>query len=397
MIKSSILWLHKWLGIITGIIVLILSLSGCVYTFQDELKLWAYPEKYFIKDTVQTASPLPLSTLLSSAQHSLEKGQKITRVDLYPAKDRTWVFRAMKTDDSAFGHWNYYIYYKRVFVNPYTGSVQQVEDAKTEFFQLVLQLHLNLLLGKKYGHTLVSWSVALFVLILLSGVVLWWPKKWKGKNLRRSFWIDTKVKWKRLNHDLHNVVGFYCLFFALVFAITGLVFAFPAFKKNYIAAFNLLQTKERVQQKHTSTALPAPYLNVQDNALVYSLQQYPQAEMLSIRLKKDTLREMDIQVRRYEARSGVFDWLYFDKKEGSLKEIKSSSQLRYGDKLSALNFDIHTGSIGGMGTKIIAFMASLCCASLPVTGYIIWFNKNKKRKKKAKKKSYQHHVDKCCE
>ena len=393
MIKSSILWLHKWLGIITGIIVFILSITGCIYTFQDELKLWAYPEKYFIPLVDSSSDPLPLSTLLHNAQHSLDEGQKISRIDLYPAKDRTWVFRAMKTDETAFGHWNYFLYYKRVFINPYTGKVLQVENTKTEFFQLVLQLHLNLLLGKKYGHALVSWSTALFIVILLSGIVLWWPKKWKGKNLRRSFWVDTKVKWKRLNHDLHNVIGFYSLFIALAFAITGLAFAFPGFKKTYIATFNLFQQEATSKTLAVPTPIPLAYEKFQDNSLHYSLKNYPQAEMLSIRLKKETEQEVDIQIRRYEKRSGVFNWLYFDSKEASLKQIKTGDNLRFGDKLGSLNYDIHTGSIGGLGTKIIAFIASLFCASLPITGYIIWLNKSKKTKRK---KSYQHNVNKHC-
>lgn len=382
MIKSSILWLHKWLGIITGIVVCILSLTGCIYTFQDEIKLWAYPEKYYIAHADNATAPLPLSTLLSNAQSSLENNQKITRVDLYPAKDRTWIFRAIKTDEEAFGHWNYFRYYKRVFINPYTGEVQQVENTKTEFFQLVLQLHLNLLLGKKYGHALVSWSTALFIIILLSGIVLWWPKKWKGKNFRRSFWVDTKVKWKRLNHDLHNVIGFYSLFIALAFAITGLAFAFPGFKKTYIDTFNLFQKEATSTKLPVPTPIPLAYEKFQDNALHYSLKNYPQAEMLSIRLKKETEPEIDIQIRRYEKRSGVFDWLYFDKKRAALKQIKSGENLRLGDKLGTLNYDIHTGSIGGLTTKIIAFTISLFCASLPITGYIIWLNKSKKAKKK---------------
>ncbi|MDR2273798.1 MAG: PepSY domain-containing protein [Sphingobacterium sp.] len=381
MIKSSILWLHKWLGICSGIVVFILSITGCIYTFQDELKLWAYPEKYFIDTADVSSSPLPLSTLLSNAQASLEDGQKISRVDLYPAKDRTWVFRAMQTDENAFGHWNYFNYYKRIFINPYTGEVKQVENTKAEFFQLVLQLHLNLLLGKKYGHAVVSWSTALFVVILLTGIVLWWPKKWKGKNFRRSIWLDTKVKWKRLNHDLHNVLGFYSLFFALAFAVTGLAFAFPGFKKTYVATFNLFQQEKASKTPTQPTAVPLVYQQFQDNALYYSLKNYPQAEMLSIRVKKDTAQEMDIQIRRFEKRSGVFNWLYFDKKEASLKHTKSSDNLRFGDKLATLNYDIHTGNIGGIVPKIIAFMISLFCASLPITGYIIWLNKSKKKKR----------------
>ncbi|WP_367211149.1 PepSY-associated TM helix domain-containing protein [Sphingobacterium sp. R2] len=393
MFKTVTLWLHKWLGIITGVVVTILSLTGCIYTFQDELKLVAYPEKYFISGTTDHPTiPLPLSTLLHYAQKSLPKDEKITRVDLYPTKNRTWVFRAVKTDEKAFGHWNYYKYYKRVFVNPYSGQVQHVENSKTEFFQLTLQLHLNLLLGKRFGHPIVAWSTAIFILILLSGIVLWWPKKWKRKNLKRSFWLDTKVKWKRLNHDLHNVIGFYSLFIGLIFAITGLAFAFPGFKKSYIATFNVLQSTKASSGRISPVPLPTAENQFQDNALRYALTNYPTAEMMSIRLKKDTQTGMDIQVRHDEKRSGVFDWLYFDRRGNNLYEIKSSEQLHYGDKLGALNYDIHTGSIGNISTKIIACLASLCCASLPITGYIIWINKSKKNKKKG----YQHNVNKYC-
>ncbi|MDM1294561.1 PepSY domain-containing protein [Sphingobacterium sp. N143] len=382
MLKKIILWLHKWCGIITGIVVFILGTTGCIYTFQDELKLWAYPEKYMISDTSVTVAPLPLSTLLSNAQNSLGKDQKITRIDLYPAKNRTWIFRALKTDETAFGHWNYYSYFKRVFINPYTGKVQHIENSKTEFFQLMLQLHLNLLLGKKYGHPIVGWSTTLFVLILLSGIILWWPKKWKGKTLRRSLWLDTKVKWKRLNHDLHNVIGFYSLLVGLIFAITGLLFTFPTFKNIYINAFNAFSKTENTAKAVHNAPLPLRYDHVQDNALVYAMAQYPRAEMLSIRLKKESDQEIDIQVRRYEKRTGVFHWLYFDPKTAHLTHVKSGDQLPLGDKLATLNFDLHTGSIGGLITKVIAFIFSLFCASLPITGYMIWLNKSRKKKKK---------------
>jgi len=122
------------------------------------------------------------------------------------------------------------------------------------------------------------------------------------------------------------------------------------------------------------------------------LTNYPDAEMMSIRLKKETETAMDIQVRHHEKRSGVFDWLYYNKEENSLTAVKSSNELQYGDKLGALNYDIHTGAIGGLTTKIIACLASLFCASLPITGYIIWMNKSKKKKKKG----YQHNVNKYC-
>jgi uncharacterized iron-regulated membrane protein len=43
-----------------------------------------------------------------------------------------------------------------------------------------------------------------------------------------------------------------------------------------------------------------------------------------------------------------------------------------------MNYDIHVGAIGGLTGKIIAFIASLVCASLPVTGFLIWWGKRRK-------------------
>src|SRR5690606_25995788 len=93
----------------------------------------------------QPAQALPLSTLTAIAQKALLNNEEITRIDLYPSKNRTWVFRAVKTNEDALTYVAYFKYNKRVFVDPYTGKVQAVENSKTEFFQLVLQLHMNLL------------------------------------------------------------------------------------------------------------------------------------------------------------------------------------------------------------------------------------------------------------
>src|SRR5690606_31174106 len=79
MVKASILWLHKWLAIISGVVVFILGLTGCMYTFHDDLKLICYPEKYFIP-SAGTNKTLPLSKLTEMATHSLTEGEKITRV-----------------------------------------------------------------------------------------------------------------------------------------------------------------------------------------------------------------------------------------------------------------------------------------------------------------------------
>jgi len=197
---------------------------------------------------------------------------------------------------------------------------------------------------------------------------------------KRDFWFENKVKWKRRNYDLHKNLGFYSLGFALIFCITGLVFAFPGFKKNYIKFFDGISF-------HTSIHKPASYAKVAqiynqtlDSALVYALQKHPNAAMMSIRLKeKDT--KQAIQVRLEKGKTNIFYTYEFDKKTGQINNVEAYNTQTLGKRMASLNYDLHVGSIGGIYTKLVALMVVLICASLPITGFIHWMNKGKKKKK----------------
>jgi uncharacterized iron-regulated membrane protein len=76
---------------------------------------------------------------------------------------------------------------------------------------------------------------------------------------------------------------------------------------------------------------------------------------------------------------------FFDRT--TMEEIKGGGVLGHpidgsstADKIYRMNYDLHTGSILGLPGKIIAFFASLICASLPVTGFLVWWGKKKKKK-----------------
>ncbi len=382
MVKSWILWLHKWLGLLSGIVIVVVSLTGCIYVFHDDLKTWVYPEKYYITDINKQseAQPLPLSILITKAEEALGNSKKVSRVDLYPAAGRTWVFRATGVDESKTVFWKYYTYYDRVFINPYTAQVQKIEDSKKEFFQLVLQTHMNLLLGKAIGKPLVAWSTIIFILLILSGVPLWWPKKWKGKPLRRSLLLSFKAKKKRFNYDLHNVLGFHTALLALILCVTGLLFVYPGFKKAYVAFFNVMpaNTTNTLASSVGNPSVAQPYSSNIDNALVYSLTQHPTADMMSIRLRGAEAETDDVQIRLSKDKTSDFVWYYFARTDGQVSKVLTSENMKAGDKLSSMNYDLHVGSIGGFWTKILAFLVSLICASLPITGFIIWMNKSKK-------------------
>ena len=91
-------------------------------------------------------------------------------------------------------------------------------------------IHWSFLLKESWGKYVVGIPVIIFIGMLITGIVLWWPKNKAARKQR--FWFRWKSikNWKRKNYDLHNIFGFYSSVFALIFAITGLFYAFFVIK-----------------------------------------------------------------------------------------------------------------------------------------------------------------------
>ncbi|NRF42014.1 PepSY domain-containing protein [Pedobacter foliorum] len=382
MLRKIFFWVHKWLGLITGLVVLIVSITGCINVFSDELKEYFYHKRYYV-ETEGNSKFLNFSELRDRAQQVLGPDTKISRSEIYPAQGRTWVFRASLTDKKAIGHWNYYKYYYRVYINPYNGEIVHLENSKNEFFQLVLNLHMNLLLGDSVGGMVTGISALCFFVLLLSGLILWFPRKWKAKAFKKGLTFKRSVGIKRLNYDLHNILGFYILIPALLICITGLVFAFPWAEKSVQFVANGGKTIKK-RSIPLSTPNESYHPQATDSAIAHLFQVYPQADVLSIRVREKNTDPMDVQVRLAKNRTHVFEWYYFDRNTGKLLMKYGDQDVKGGEKFKSMNYDLHTGAFAGIPTKLLAFFVSLICAAMPVTGFLIWYNKGKKSKKPKK-------------
>jgi uncharacterized iron-regulated membrane protein len=71
--------------------------------------------------------------------------------------------------------------------------------------------------------------------------------------------------------------------------------------------------------------------------------------------------------------------LIFDENSGKLLYVHKHQDKNLGEKAIAANYDVHVGSIFGIWSKILAFVVSLICASLPVSGFLIWWGRRKRK------------------
>jgi len=206
--KKVVSKIHLWLGLASGLVVFIIGITGCIYVFEEELKTFFYKDREVIT-VPDDAVKKPLSELLLLAQKELGAEHPIQSIEISSASNQTYAFRPVQIrDKNAYTHFGEIVYYRKLYLNPYTGEVVKNENTKYEFFTLVLRLHRNLLLNRNTGSLIIGTSVIFFVILLITGIVLWWPRNKAGIKRRISFTWKRTTQWKRKNYDLHSVFGF---------------------------------------------------------------------------------------------------------------------------------------------------------------------------------------------
>lgn len=358
-------WLHLWLGLITGILVVIISITGCLYVFERDLRDITEPYRFV---TVENKPLLPPSVLRSIAEK--RTGVKATGVQYGRSGEAAAVTYTKKSQGFTY-----------VYLNPYTGDFIREKIRDRDFFRIVLAGHFYLWLPPKIGQPVVSVTVLIFVFLLISGIIMWWPKKWNRTTRKNSFGINWKARFKRLNYDLHNVLGFYVLLLAFVIAVTGLVFGFKWFARSYHYLVTGGKTLPATKKPLSDTAyiLPTLVQNTEDSIWQLAMQEYaPITGLLQISFPGKTADPVAVTYNPDKKTYYKRIFRYFDRY--TAKELPTSipAPATTGEKIYRMNYDIHVGAAFGITGKIIAFTASLICASLPVTGFLIWWGRKRK-------------------
>ncbi|WP_022825457.1 PepSY-associated TM helix domain-containing protein [Hymenobacter norwichensis] len=367
--KQAVGKVHLWLGLASGLVVFIVSVTGAIFTFQDDIRDLTEPWR---KVEAQATAPVLPSRLQAAALASHPGVGAETSWVTYFAPDRSaTVFFIDKAGLPI-----------QVYLNPYTGQVLKEQNLRTHFFTIIQEIHMHLLLPESVAKWVVGISISIFVVMMITGLVLWWPKRKQERKQR--FTIKWGARWRRVNYDLHNVLGFYAASIGLVLALSGLFMIYPWMLKSIVyvvdggkpAPQELMETKLDTLQTVTAATQPLPdivYRNVR--------RLSPANEMVLIGPSgtgKDPAYCWTYQkALHYYHR----DEYAFHPVSGQLLETRFHATKSTGTKFSDMNYDLHTGQILGFGGKIVAFLGSLISASLPVTGTIIWWGRRNKTKR----------------
>lgn len=392
--KSAVLFLHRWLGLITGLVVVILSLTGCLFVFQQEISNWVRHDTFFADEVPTNRQTLPISELQAKAADALNTEHLPYGLTTYKNPGKNWSAMLYKGGVESWTYFGSMEVYKTAYINPYTGQIEGIVDEKKDFFQIMKGIHWSLLLATPIGQPIVVWSTVIFLILLITGMVLWWPKKWNKAGKKKSFNIKWGGSWRRVNYDLHNVVGFYFLTISIVIGFTGLYWYFPFAKKSlhFIASgeYKLPETTSKTVVSTIPDSLSGTEMPM-EKAYANAWNEYPEAYSIALTTPADSQGTIHATIRPDSQTYYNRSTLQYDRYTGELLDADRYEDKGAGAKLVAMNYDIHVGAIGGLPGKIIAFLASLVCGSLPITGFIIWWDRKKRQwaKEKIRNKKQQ--------
>lgn len=352
--------IHLYLGLTSGIVVFVVSLTGCIYVFEEEARN-VFQSKYFYVENPKLQVRKTLFEI-SDAVKKVYPKEKITQIRFESAPESAYLYHTKSK--------------KAISINPYSLKIIGERDLESDFFKFILDIHLNLKMGE-IGEQIIRWNVLIFLIMVISGIVIWLPKQ--GKFLKQALTIKWKTKnLKRLNWDLHSVLGFYASFVLLIIALTGVFWVFDSAKNlvSLITGEKITKTKapENVSKLATSFTLEKAYYvaKAEFSGENQTFISYPEKENQPIRV---LFRYPYTIVRKQNT-------IFFDKHSGELLRKDLFKNYTAYDKVMRSNYDFHTGRIRvlGIGSKILYFLASLFALSLPVTGTMIWWSKNFKSK-----------------
>ena len=423
--------IHLWLGLGTGLLIVFVCLTGCVLAFEQELEHAWHPARYVVPPA--TTPRLALVQLAEAVKAAKPKA-KISSFKVYADPTRTVEIslagggkggkeggadrigqehgpderRAARQPLASAGPARLSRAGQpgadkgagpgkggkgkgdggglRVFVNPYTAALTGELNPRDNFFKTVEMLHRGLVAGP-VGKLVMGVSASVFLFILGTGLVLWWPTA--RKVLRPRLTVKWGSSWKRLNHDFHISLGFYASVFLFIMALTGVGMSF-----DWVGAgINKLTHSPLKRPEPPASAAPAvagtaPF--AADAVLALARQQAPDAETYTVQLPKEPTGSIRVAILRPGAvTENATDDVYLDQYSGRILSSQAYAQRPVGQRIRGLFKPVHTGAIFGLPTKILALVIGLLGATFPITGTIMWWNRTRKQRRQKQQMQQQ--------
>jgi len=213
-LRSVLFWLHLACGVVAGAVILIMSVTGVLLTYQRQITAWADTRGYDIDPSRQRLSADAIVSRVAEMRPDLSPTAVMVRSD--PAAPASLTIGAGR----------------QLFVDPYTGAVLGEGNGQgvRAFFRVVVEWHRYVAASgasRPLGRAVTGASNLAFLFIVVSGLFVWWPRSWKLSALRSITWFKGGLQGRARDFNWHNTIGFWSAIPLAVIVAGGVVISYP--------------------------------------------------------------------------------------------------------------------------------------------------------------------------
>lgn len=348
-------YIHRYIGLLVGLIVVLIGLTGSLLVFKPEIEHFIVTQKF--------GHVVPGKEFIS-----IDVVMEIIKKAIAPQPDLKIGSIILPKDPTSFYHvrlWDSKDKMTQMFINPYTGKVMGWLKEDFNIMQVTLRLHYQLLAGQP-GLILIGITGLLLFILTITGVILWpgWRKLIAG----------FKIKWnahpKRVNFDVHKVIGIIVFVFLCLTSITGFCLNFYEQSVAAIYAVTFTPKPPELASKPIPGRSPLPLsqiLKQADAALPNTKITYigiPDGPEGVIRVGKKQAHET--------SHLGESE-ISLDMYTGEVLRVFDSRSLALGDRIITSFSPLHFGTFWGLASRILYVFVGIATSILFVTGFVMWW------------------------
>jgi uncharacterized iron-regulated membrane protein len=368
-LRTLIFWPHLIAGAVAGVVILIMSVTGVILTYERQLIAWSNSH---LKSTppAEGAGRMPVASLLEAAQQQ-NPSLQITGITIGSASDATAV---LATGD---GDLHVDVYSGRVLGAGATGMRQFMSDLRVWHRYLgVVGDH------RPFAKNITGWSNFIFALIVVSGLYLWFPRQWTWRQVRPVVLFKGGLRGKARDFNWHNVIGMWSavpLFIVVVSAVP------ISFRWASDAVYHAVGEQPpparaagagreggpaRAEERRGDGAQPAgTQLGGLNGMWARAERQVPGWRTINLRLPQSNGAPLAFTIDRGDGgQPQLRSTLTLDRASGRVVSYEDFSTLSTGRRIRNVMRFAHTGEVLGIPGQTIAGLVSLGGVVLVWTG-----------------------------
>lgn len=349
--------IHLLLALPFGIIISLICFSGAMLALEPDSSGCLDPAG---------RQPLPMAKIVKAAETMLPDSARITGVTVFADPSIPWQVNLSRPKRAS------------ILVDQYSGCAI-ARSERAPFFATMFSLHRWLLDsskpadgGIKPGKLIVGISTIIFVATLISGIIIWWPRA--AANFRRSLAIPLRGGWRKVWMPLHSALGMYVVVLLLLMSLTGLTWSFGWYRSAVYSICGVEAVKSDKPDRSDKSDKSGKFRRSVD----YGVWQSVYARLAAENPDSPKITVSDGKATVALSGSGnprAADSYSFDSRTGEITKATPYADSPAGGRLHGWLYALHTGSFGGITTRMIWMISALLGASLPLTGYLLYIRR----------------------